>query len=58
LLLATRSAGLDAACETEITNFEITVRIQQEVGWLEVAVNNIRAVDGLEGSQGLIDEIL
>ena len=49
---------LDRAGETEITNLEVTVGIQQQVGWLEVPMYNIGGVQGLESAQGLVDEVL
>lgn len=49
---------LDRPSETEIANLEVTVGIQQQVGWLEVPMYHIGGVQGLESAQGLVDEVL
>lgn len=51
-------AGLDAPRKAEIAYFQVAVCVEEEIGWFEIAVDNVSAVDGLEGSQGLVDEVL
>jgi len=49
---------LDRASKAEITDLEITVGIEQQVGGFEVSMYNISGVQRLEGTQGLVDEVL
>ena len=44
--------------EAEVAHFEVAVGVEEEVGGLEVAVDDVGAVEGLEGAQGLVDEVL
>lgn len=47
-----------AASKTKVANLEITVGIEEEIGGFQVAMKNIGAVHGLEGAEGLVDEVL
>ena len=46
------------ASKTEIADFEITVSIQEEVGRLEVSVQNVGGVHSFQCTKGLVDEVL
>jgi len=46
------------ACKTEVADLKIAVGVQEEVGWLEIAVENIGGVHGLQCAKGLVDEVL
>ena len=41
-----------------ITYFEIAVGIEQKIGRFEITVQNVGRMEGFEGSEGLIDEVL
>ena len=57
-LLPRRHARLHTPGQTEVTNFEIAVGIQEKVSRFKVTVNNISAVDRFEGTECLVYEIL
>ena len=40
------------------TNLEIAIRIQEEIGRFQITVDNVRAVQCLERSKCLVDEVL
>ena len=42
----------DAAREAKVAHLEVAVGVEQEVGRLEVAVDDVGRVHGLEGAQG------
>ncbi|KAI6751336.1 hypothetical protein HG531_006032 [Fusarium graminearum] len=44
--------------KTEIADLEITVGVEEEVGGLQVSVQHVGRVHRLEGSEGLVDEVL
>ena len=48
----------DRPSEAEITDLEITIGIEQQIGGFEVSVYNISRMQRLEGAQGLVDEVL
>jgi hypothetical protein len=48
----------ESSCQTEITNLEFTIRIHQQVAWLQVAVEDIGRVDIFESSTELVDKVL
>lgn len=59
LLTRTRiRTGTNRPCETEVAHFEIAVGVDEQVRWLQVPVHDIRRVDGLEGTEDLVDEVL
>jgi hypothetical protein len=48
--------GRVSSCETEVADFEFTVRVDQEVTRLEVAMDNVGGMNVLETAKGLINE--
>ena len=56
--LACGDAGLDASSQPEVADLEVAVGIEEEVSRLQVTMNNIGTVDGLQGPESLINEIL
>ena len=46
------------AREAKVAHLEVAVGVEEEVGGLEVAVDDVGAVHGFDGSQDLIDEEL
>lgn len=46
------------AGQTEITHFQITVGVEQQIGGLEITVQDVGGVHGLEGTQCLVDKVL
>jgi len=46
------------ATEAKVTDFEITVLVQQNVTRLEISMNNIGRVQVLKSAQDLVDEVL
>jgi hypothetical protein len=46
------------ASEAEIANLEVAIGIEEQVGWLEISVENVCGVHSLEGAEGLVDEVL
>lgn len=58
LTFANGSSGLDTPRQPEITDFEVTVSIEEKVCWLQVTVNNVRTMNRLEGTKSLIDKVL
>jgi hypothetical protein len=57
-LLSSRHARLHAPCQAKIANFEIAVGVEQEVGGLKIAVDDVGAVDRLESAKRLVDKVL
>ena len=49
---------LNRASETKIANLEIAIGVEQQVGWFEVPMDNVSGMQCLEGTQGLVDEVL
>ena len=56
--LACGDAGLDTSGQSKVANLEITVGIEEKVSGLQVTMDNIGAVDGLQGAESLVNEIL
>jgi hypothetical protein len=60
LIRATFGAGTSARSvpsrKTEVADFELTVRVNQEVTRLEVTMNNVSGVNVLETAKGLINK--
>lgn len=46
------------ASQSEVAHFEVAVGIEQDVARLEVAMNDVGAVHGLERTQSLVGEVL
>ena len=46
----------EASCQTKITNFQLTVRVDQEIARLQVSMEDIGRVDVFETTQDLINE--
>ena len=44
--------------QAEIADFQIAISVEQEVGWLEISVEHIGGMHGLESTQSLVDEVL
>ena len=53
-----RRAVVDAAGESEVTHLEVAVRVEEQVGGLQVAVQHLGAVDVLHSAKHLVDEVL
>ena len=49
---------LDASRQAKVANLKVAVGVEQEVGRLEVAVDDVGRVEGLEGAEGLVDKVL
>jgi hypothetical protein len=47
-----------SSCETEVTDFELTISIDQEIARLEVTMDDVSGVDVLETAKGLINKRL
>lgn len=43
--LAPRNTRLHTPSETEVTDFEITVCVEKEIGWFKITVHDVSAVD-------------
>lgn len=50
--------GLDGTCETEVTDLEVAVGVEEEIGGLEIPMNNIRRMQRLQCAECLVDEVL
>lgn len=58
-VLATLCAGrLDATGQAEVAYFQVAVGVDEQVSGLQVTMDDVRAVNGLESAEGLIDEVL
>ena len=53
-----RLCRLDGPREAKVAHLEVAVRVQEQVRRLEVAVDHVGRVQGLEGAEGLVDEVL
>ena len=58
LLAAWARRRARAAREAEVAHLEVAVGVQEEVGGLEVAVDDVRAVHRLERTERLVHEVL
>ena len=43
--------------KTKVTDFQVTVGVEEDVGWLEVSVQSIGRLDVLQTSQDLVEEV-
>ena len=50
--------SLDTTGQTKVTHFEVAVGIEQKVGRFQIPMDDVRAVDGLERPEDLINEVL
>ena len=50
--------SLDGTCETEIADLEVAVGVEEEVGGLEIPMNDIGRVQCLQCAECLVDEVL
>jgi hypothetical protein len=50
--------GLDGTRETKVTDLEIAVGVEKEVGRFEIPVDDVGGVEGFECTEGLVDEVL
>ena len=57
-LFPLRGRGLDAPSQAKVAHFEIAVRIEQKVSWLQIPMDDIRAMNRLEGPENLINKVL
>ena len=49
--------GVDATRQAKVANFEIGIRVHQQVGWLQVAVDDFGGVDVPQTSDNLVHEV-
>jgi hypothetical protein len=47
-----------SSCETEVAYFEFAVCVDQEIAWLQIAMEDICRVNVFEATENLIDERL
>jgi virulence-associated protein VapD len=47
-----------SSSQTKVTNLEVAVFVEQKVAWLEISVDDIRAVDVKTSSKQLVHEVL
>jgi hypothetical protein len=45
-----------AASEAEVTNFEVAIAVEKDIGGLKVAVDDLRAVQELDALHDLVDD--
>lgn len=57
-LLPLRIRGLDASGQAKVAHFEVTVRVEQKIGRLQIPMDDVRAVNRLERPEDLIYEVL
>jgi len=50
--------AVDCTCETKVTDLEKTVAVKEEVGGLQITVDDASAVEVLEGLEELVDDEL
>ena len=43
--------------KTKVIDFQVTVGVEEDVGWLEVSVQSIGRLDVLQTSQDLVEEV-
>ena len=53
-----RRAVVDAAGEAKVAHLEVAVRVEEQVGGLQVAVQHLGAVDVLHSAKHLVNEVL
>jgi hypothetical protein len=50
--------GCRRTSETKVADFQIAVSVQEEVGWLQISVEDVCRVHRFQGAESLIDEVL
>lgn len=55
---AVNSFQADINLPYEIANFEITVCIEKQVGWFEIAVDDIGRMESFQSAESLINKVL
>ena len=50
--------GIGAPCQSKVTDFEIAVGIEQQVGGFQVTVEDVGRMHCLESAEGLVNEVL
>lgn len=50
--------GSGGSRQTKVTHLQVTVRVEKEIGGLEISVENVGRVHSLQCAQGLVDEVL
>ena len=50
--------GISTPCQSKVTDFEIAVGIEQQVGGFQVTVEDVGRMHCLEGAEGLVNEVL
>lgn len=50
--------GSSRTSQAEITDLEIAIGVEEQVGRLEISMENVGRVHGLQGTKGLVDEVL
>lgn len=46
----------EATCEAKVANLEFAIGVDQQIAWLQIAVQHVGRVDVLETAQNLVDE--
>lgn len=57
-VLAARESSFDTAGETKVTDFKVTIGVQEKIGRLKITVNDISTMDSLQSTKSLVDEVL
>lgn len=57
-LLPLCGRGLDASGQAKVAHFEVTVCVEQKIGRLQIPMDDVRAVNGLERPEDLVYEVL
>ncbi len=50
--------GREGACESEVGDLGVAFRVEQNIGWLQIAVQNIGRVQVLQTFHDLVDYVL
>ena len=50
--------GLGASRKTKVTDLEVAVGVEEQVGWFEIAVDDFSRVECFQSTAGLIEEVL
>ena len=48
----------EATSQTKVTDFEVAIRIEQQIGGFEVTMQHVGRVNVLHATQSLVDEVL
>jgi len=50
--------GSSRASKTEVTDLQVAIGVKEKVGWLEITVEDVGGVHGLESTEGLVYKVL